>query len=158
MHNGPRKLYRIRAAGARGGNGRFPSFQKKTLPIRSIESVCSQRLRQFPAVAPALGDAAGSVGMTGATVSSGIMLGTGGCVTTGAAVMVGAALGAFVGVEMFPRAEHVQPTSSSVRTSSGIKKNRFIMRISFRFFSVSMSVFAAVIRLRDVENYAILRV
>ena len=115
-------------------------------------------MRQFPAVAPALGDAADSVGMTGATVSSGIMLGTGGCVTTGAAVMVGAALGAFVGVEMFPRAEHVQPTSSSVRTSSGIKKNRFIMRISFRFFSVSMSVFAAVIRLRDVENYAILRV
>lgn len=115
-------------------------------------------MRQFPAGAVALGDAIGAVGITGATVSSGIELGTGGCVVTGAALIVGAALGAFVGIEIFPRAEQVQPVKASSSASSGIKKNRFMIRISFRFFSVSVPRRAFVMRLRDGENYAILRV
>ena len=96
--------------------------------------------------------------MTGAVVSVGAVLVAGGCVTAGAAFMVGAALGAFVGIEIFPRAEHVQPVKTSSSASSEIKKNRFMIRISFRFFSVSVTRCAAVIRLRAAKKYAILRV
>lgn len=119
---------------------------------------------QLPALAPADGetigscDTAGSVGMTGAAVSVGSADIVGAAVTTGFAVLVAAAVGAAVGIEALPRTEQVQPTSRSISPSSGMKKNRFMIRISFRFFSDSVCTAARAIRLRRKKKYAILRV
>lgn len=112
---------------------------------------------QFPAVAPADGEAIGSVGMTGATVSIGAGLIVGCTVAAGVAAFVGAGVGALVGIDALPRIEQVHPASVSSSARSGIKKNRFIMRISFRFFFVSIPARRAAMRLRRPEKYAILR-
>ena len=108
----------------------------------------------MPAVA--LGDAPGSVGTTGAVVTEGALCA--GCiVTTGVLPAVGTA-GAFVGIDTFPRAVQVQPVKTSSAARSGIKKNRYMIRISFRFFSVSVPEDVRVIRLQDGKNRVILRV
>ena len=145
----------------------IPSIsKKKALPIDEIENAsftapqktARSRQIQFPAVASADGEATGAVGATGAIVSAGSALWVGCIVTTGAALLVGTAVGAFVGIVALPRTEHVQPAKSSSTTSSGMKKNRVIERISFRFFSDSVSRSGGVMRLRRKKKYAILPV
>lgn len=112
---------------------------------------------QFPAVVPADGETIGSVGMTGAAVSVGMALIVGCVVTIGVTFDVGAALGALEGIVALPLIEQVHPTSASKAANTGIKKNRFIMRISFRFFSDRMPCMQGSIRLRRIKKYAILR-
>lgn len=112
---------------------------QKSVSDRVIEDAGSRA--QFPAVEDADGDAIGSVGMTGAAVSVGAVVICGVAVTIGfgVALAVGIAVGALVGIDALPRTEQVHPTSPSSSASSGIKKNRFMIRISFRFFSDSLS-------------------
>ena len=104
----------------------------------------------------AVGETAGTVGTTGAVVSAGIVA-IGAAVAVGDALTVGFAEGAIVGVVMLPPAWQAQPARRISIASSGMKKNRFIMRISFRFFSDSVSDTAGVMRLRRKKKYAILR-
>ena len=82
--------------------------------------------------------------MTGAVVISGVTFGVGTGAMVGAALTVGDgfAVGALVGIDALPRTEHVQPTSASSSVISGIKKNRFMIRISFRFFFDSIPAIA----------------
>ena len=109
----------------------------------------------FPPAAPEEGETAGVVGSTGAAVSGGVAAGL--AVAAGAALAAGFIVGAFVGIDASPRTEQLQPANASSIASSGIKKNRFIMRISFRFFSDRMSRRGRVIRLRVKKNCGILR-
>ena len=78
--------------------------------------------------------------MTGAVVISGVV--TGAIVGAALAVGDGFAVGALVGIDALPRTEQVQPTSAISSVSSGIKKNRFMIRISFRFFFDSIPAIA----------------
>ncbi len=134
-------------------------FSKKEKPFPCKQGKGTGRFDvQFPAVVPAVGEVTGSVGLTGATVVSGVGAVVGAVVAAGERVVIGAVVGAVVGIAALPLTEQVQPTSSISSASSGIKKNRFIMRISFRFFSDSMSRRAVVIRLRHKKIYAILDV
>jgi hypothetical protein len=110
---------------------------------------------QLPAVGLTDGETAG-VGTTGAVVTSGTAVGR--FVPTGDALAVGTAEGASVGVGLFSLIEQVQPIAASRSPKSGIKKNRFIVRISFRFFFSSMPDRHGVMRLRQRKKYAILRI
>lgn len=104
-------------------------------------SSCAARRRdgtlrlQFPAVVPAVGETAGSVGMTGAVVSTGVGAVVGAVVAAGERVAIGAVVGAAVGMDALPSTEQVQPRSASSSTNSGIKKNRFICASPFGSFS-----------------------
>jgi hypothetical protein len=121
------------------------SFGKQKAPSNGALPF-SALFQLLPAVVSAEGDAAGIEGSTGATVSGGVAAGL--ADTAGVTAAEGCTDGAFEGVDTSPVTEQLQPASASSIASSGIKKNRFIMRISFRFFSVRISRRRRVIRLR----------